>query len=97
MLHIVLSGPASQTKSAQKALQDAGFTIVLNELGDPLAHDWGMAANHETEVVDGVVTPKESKVPTSFITCEGESPDRAAEFVEPLKWRLRAHFDAPEA
>ena len=93
MLHIVLSGPASQTKSAQKALQDAGFTIVLNELGDPLAHDWGMAANHETEVVDGVVTPKESKVPTSFITVEGESPDRAAEFVEPLKWRLRSHFE----
>ena len=93
MLHIVLSGPASQLKSAQKALKDAGFTIVLNDLGDPLTHDWGMAASADTELLDGVPTAKESKVPIAFLTVEGDDVNRAAEFVEPLKWRLRSHFE----
>ncbi len=96
MLSIVLSGPQAQYVKARKALAAAGFTVALNDVGEPDPYDWGMAPNHETEVVDGVPVAKPTDRAMCFVTVHGESADAAHAAVENLGWRLRAHFDKPE-
>ena len=85
MLTIVLSGPASRLKAAQKALKTAGFQIALDPLGAPSDHRWGFADN-----VDGT----KGKVPTQFLTVHGENHDLANEVAGKCGWQLRAHFEA---
>jgi hypothetical protein len=97
LLTITVSGPQAARKQALKALKDAGFHIVLNDVGDPSGYDWGHSPGHETQVVDGVVTALDPSVPTCFLTVEGESVDRVVEVAESTGWRLRSHRDAPEA
>ena len=81
MLTICVSGPQSSRTKALKTLKDAGFHVVLNDVGDPSDYDWGHD-HGETE---------------QFLTVEHEDHNRAVEVLEPLKWRLRSHRDAPEA
>ena len=79
MLTICVSGPQAARTKALKALKDASFHIVLNGVGDPSDHDFGHDRG-ETE---------------QFLTVEGEDVDRVVEVLEPLKWRLRSHGEAP--
>lgn len=48
-MRIVLSGPQSQYKKAQGALESAGYKIVLNEQGDPDPSDHGFAPSAATQ------------------------------------------------
>jgi hypothetical protein len=82
VLTIVCSGPQSQHRKALKALRDAGFTVVLDDTGEPSAHDWGQSI--------------EGRVPQAFLTVEGDDVNRLVSALETAKWRLRAHWDKPE-
>jgi hypothetical protein len=82
VLTILCSGPQSQQRKALKALKDAGYTVVLDDVGEPSAHDWGH--------------PIEGRAPLAFLTVEGDDVDRLVGVLEPVKWRLRAHWDKPE-
>lgn len=44
----------------------------------------------------GKIVSVEPKVPSCFLTVEGESPDSANDAVAELGWRLRSHWDKPE-
>lgn len=78
---IVLSGHQSQAKKAAKALESAGFEVVLDQFGDPDRSDHGLAA--------------ETLNPTCFLTVRGaeERVDAANDAVTELGWRLRAHWE----
>jgi len=94
MLQIVCSGPQSQLKKAAKALSGAGYTLVLDTVGEPDLYGHGHADDFTT--IEGLPTPVKASVATAFLTALGKGPDRAVEVLEPLKWRLRSHSDAPE-
>ena len=81
MLTICVSGPQSSRTKALKTLKDAGFHVVLNDVGDPSDYDWGH---------DHGETSSSSRSSTRTTIAPWKCWSR-------LKWRLRSHRDAPEA